>query len=206
MIVRTDEKAYISADDYLETYADGHYEWVDGEVFAMSPVLLIHELLVTYLKQVFMTYFALNPHMKGIVVGDPFPMYLATIPSYRQPDIQVILGDNLQHLTEKGMMGVADICIEVTSAGTTNIDYGEKFLEYERAGVREYWIIDPLRRVARFNCLNEQGIYESQSVYKQRAYTTPLLPHFALKTDSLWDTPLPDPIAILAFLRTLQSS
>jgi Uma2 family endonuclease len=200
----TSEKVYVSAEEYLAIYADKHYEWVDGEVIAMSPVLLIHELLVIYLKQLFTTYFALHPNMNGVVVGDPFTMNLPNIPSYRQPDIQVILGENTRNLTQKGMMGACDICIEVTSLGTTNIDYGEKFLEYEQGGVREYWIIDPIRHVARFNRLNDEGIYESQSVYKQSAYRTPLLPHFALKTDLLWITPLPDPIRILEFLRTLK--
>ncbi|PJF28626.1 MAG: hypothetical protein CUN52_12505 [Phototrophicales bacterium] len=111
----TSEKVSVSAEEYLAIYADKHYEWVDGEVIAMSPVLLIHELLVIYLKQLFTTYFALHPNMNGIVVGDPFTMHLPNIPSYRQPDIQVIIGENRRNLTEKGMMGACDICIEVTA-------------------------------------------------------------------------------------------
>lgn len=198
------EKMLVSVEDYLQYYADKRYEWVKGELIEMSPVLLVHELLVIYLKQLLTTYFALHPNIKGMVVGDPFTMHLPNTPSYRQPDIQVILGDNMQNLTEQGMMGACDICIEVTSLGTTNVDYGEKFLEYEQGGVREYWIVDPLRHVARFNRLSDEGVYESQSVYKQSMYKTPLLPYFAIQTDILWITPLPDPITILEFLRNLK--
>lgn len=199
------EKIFVSAQDYLEKYADKHYEWVNGEIIAMSPVLLSHEFIVVYFKQLFTTYFALNPHIKGIVVGDPFAMHLPNIPSYRQPDIQIILDDNLNNLTEQGMMGASDICVEVTSSGTTNVDYGEKFLEYEQVGVREYWIIDPIRRVARFNRLNHEGVYESHPTLKQHPYQTPLLPAFGFIPDILWETPLPNPIQILEELRQFKA-
>jgi len=198
-------KPYISAEDYLEKYADKHYEWVNGEIFEMSPVSLIHELLIIYFKQLFTSYFALNPNPKGIVVGDPFTMQLPTTPSYRQPDIQIILGDNIQNLTENGMKGASDICIEIVSFGSIAVDYDEKFAEYEQGGVKEYWIIDPKRRIASFHRLNTENIYEAQSMNEISLYSAPLLPHFAIKTSVLWNSPLPNPIEILDMLRALKS-
>jgi Uma2 family endonuclease len=198
-------KPYISAEEYLGKYADKHYEWVNGEIFEMSPVSLIHELLIIYFKQLFTSYFALNPNPKGMIVGDPFTMHLANTPSYRQPDIQIILGDNLQNLTERGMMGASDICIEIVSFGSIVVDYDEKFAEYEQGGVKEYWIIDPKRRIANFHRLNTENSYEAQSVNEKSLYSTPILPFFALNTSVLWDNPLPNPIEILDMLRALKS-
>lgn len=57
------------------------------------------------------------------------------------------------------IIGPADICIEVVSEERIARDHGEKFAEYEKAGVREYWIVDPLRDTCRFNRLNEAGVY-----------------------------------------------
>ena len=40
-------------------------------------------------------------------------------------------------------MGAPDLVIEILSAGTARYDRGEKFDAYERAGMRELWLIDP---------------------------------------------------------------
>ena len=41
--------------------------------------------------------------------------------------------------------GAPDLVIEVSSPESAGRDRGEKFLEYEKARVREYWLIDPER-------------------------------------------------------------
>lgn len=61
----------------------------------------------------------------------------------REPDVQVILDNYPGEFTEIGMIGPADICIEIVSPESVTRDRGEKFSEYEQAGVTEYWIIDP---------------------------------------------------------------
>lgn len=44
----------------------------------------------------------------------------------------------------------ADICIKIVSPETVTRNYGDKFVEYEKAGVQEYWIIDPNRTSCHF--------------------------------------------------------
>ncbi len=44
----------------------------------------------------------------------------------------------------------ADICIEIVSPESVTRDYGDKFVEYEKAGVQEYGIIDPNRTSCHF--------------------------------------------------------
>jgi hypothetical protein len=53
------------------------------------------------------------------------------------------------------------------------IDYREKFIEYQSAGVPEYWIIDPEREYAEFWQLDDTGAYRvayagSEGVYRSR--------------------------------------
>jgi Uma2 family endonuclease len=153
----TSEKRYISAEEYLAIYADKHYEWVDGEVIEMAPVEDIHNSLTGYLYMLFLGYLELNPI--GTVRFDPFVMRLDAIRAYRQPDLQIILKDNLKNLTPTAMIGAADICVEVVSPTSVATDYDIKFGEYQKAGVREYWIIDPKRRVVNFHRLNTDGLY-----------------------------------------------
>lgn len=179
----------ISAEEYLERYAESHHEWVKGAVIKMTPVSLHHAQLVDYLRDLFRAYFDLNP--VGLVVGEPFVMRLPATDSLREPDLQIILNGNPGELTPTAMIGPADLCIEVVSPESAPRDYGDKFVEYEKAGVREYWIIDPLRQRCQFNRLDQTGIYAAVLPDEAGVYHTPLLPKLALHVPTLWQDHLP---------------
>jgi Uma2 family endonuclease len=179
----------VSEDEYMETYAETHHEWVRGVVIKMSPVRLVHDEIVTYLRDLLRAYLS-AVGVSGRVVSDPFVMRLAQ--SRRQPDLQVILGENQNNLQDTYMDGPADICVEVVSPGSVGIDYGEKLEEYEAGGVREYWIIDPQRRRGSFNRLNDETLYADVSPKADAVYTTPLLPQLQLHVPTLWQDDLPD--------------
>ena len=49
-------------------------------------------------------------------------------------------------LDDRGCNGAPDWIIEVVSPGTKRMDYGIKLIKYRTAGVREYWIVNPLKR------------------------------------------------------------
>ncbi|MBN1562342.1 MAG: Uma2 family endonuclease [Anaerolineae bacterium] len=184
----------ISAEDYLAQYAETFHEWVEGAVIKMSPASLRHMLLTQYLLQWLNIYFARNPI--GQVLIAPFVMRVTSIESFREPDLQVILNENPGQLTDTGMIGPADICIEIVSPESVERDYGQKFNEYEKAGVREYWIIDPIRQRCDFNRRTEAGIYSVIQPDNTGHYQTPLLPKLALHVPTLWQEQLPDSLAI----------
>ena len=48
-------------------------------------------------------------------------------------------------LTEKGCFGSPDLIIEIVSPSSVWMDYTTKLFKYRNAGVREYWIVDPLK-------------------------------------------------------------
>lgn len=77
----------------------------------------------------------------------------------RAPDIQILLPENLGLLEPKQVVGASDLVVEVVSEGSERIDRIQKFSEYEKAGVKEYWIIDPIHREALFYQLNTDGLY-----------------------------------------------
>lgn len=196
----TSETVYVTAEDYLEKYADKHVEWVNGEIFEMAPIEDTHNSLSGYLYMLILGYLEMNPI--GIVRYDPFVMRLETMKAYRQPDLQIILGDNLKNYTKTAMLGAADICIEVVSVASVITDYDIKFGEYEKGGVREYWIVDPRRRVVNFHRLNEHSFYEAINTPNNH-YTTPLLPQFVLDTAILWREKLPATLETADIVRAM---
>lgn len=180
----------ISADEYMEHYAHDAHEWVKGVVVKMSPISRPHDRLTGYLFMLFKAYFTLKPI--GDVMREPFVMRLDATQSRREPDLQIVLKTNPGQLTDTAIIGPADICIEVVSSESVACDYGEKFAEYEKAGVREYWIVDPVREAARFNCLNEQELYNEGRVDADGYYQSLLLPGLKLYVETLWQEKLPD--------------
>lgn len=180
--------AQVALTDFL-THYEGHYEWADGFVIRMSPVTAHHDQLHAYLRQLFDAYFERQPI--ATVRSDPFLMRLDTLRVARQPDLQIILHTNPGQLTETAMLGPADVCIEIVSPGSARVDYGEKLIEYETAGVTEYWIIDPQRQTATFYRRAANGLFAPVTLAVDQLYITPLLPRFALTIPTLWQRPLP---------------
>jgi Uma2 family endonuclease len=176
----------VDADAFLQHYTDSHHEWVQGFVIKMAPVSSRHDDLAIFLRKLLDAYLEEKPI--AVVKNAPFVMRLAD--SFREPDLQVILNTNLGGLTDTAMLGSADICIEIVSRESATRDYGAKRIEYEQAGVTEYWLIDPIRQLAEFYRLVE-GRYQSQQLDANHIYQTPLLPQFKLTLPLLWQENLP---------------
>lgn len=61
-----------------------------------------------------------------------------------EPDISVICDPS--KLTDRGCDGAPDWIIEIISPTTSSHDYVRKLNLYANAGVREYWIVDPMKK------------------------------------------------------------
>jgi Uma2 family endonuclease len=71
-----------------------------------------------------------------------------------QPDICVYC--DLSKLDDKGGNGAPDMIVEVLSPSTINHDTLKKFDAYLRAGVREYWIADPMNKIMLTSVLQDR--------------------------------------------------
>lgn len=77
----------------------------------------------------------------------PFDVFFNKKNAY-QPDIIFIARENLHKLKERGFFGAPDLVIEILSPATWRFDKEDKRDEYERSGVKEYWMIDPVDKSA----------------------------------------------------------
>lgn len=86
---------------------------------------------------------------KGKVYSAPMDVYLDDSSNAVQPDLIVILEDNLGMVDPDGHIhGVPDVLIEILSPSNRDHDLITKKELYERFGVKEYWIIDPADKLA----------------------------------------------------------
>ncbi len=164
-------------------------EWVDGEVILMSPASNRHQDVADFLTS--LLRFFVETKQLGIVRSAPFQMKLETRPSGREPDILFIARERLELLTNTYLNGAADLTVEIISPESRVRDRGDKFYEYEGAGVREYWLIDPVRKQAEFYCLNNDGVYQLAPVGEDNILNSSVLDGLRLNVEWLWQEPLP---------------
>ena len=175
-------------EDYLSEKYGQHVEWIFGVVIAMSPVSLTHENLRAFLQMLFSIYLELTGG--GQTLSDPFVMRPAQDLPARQPDIQVILPDRLDNLQENQMAGPANLVVEIVSPESVQRDRGEKFREYERGGVQEYWILDPMRKESLFYVLGEDDLFHNR-LPQDGVYTSTVLDRLTLDVKIFWQDKLP---------------
>jgi Uma2 family endonuclease len=100
---------------------------------------------------------AVEDTKRGLVFHAPFDVYLDEEKNAVQPDLIIVLNDNLKIIDKRGHIhGVPDMLIEILSLSNKQHDQVLKKDLYQRFGVKEYWIIDPDTRLATGFTLNNQ--------------------------------------------------
>jgi Uma2 family endonuclease len=181
-------KGKISYERFLEWLDDDTWaEWVDGEVELMSPISLEHQEVGSFLIALLRLYLLSRP--LGRVVYEPFQMKTGADLPGRSPDILFVSNEHLHRLKPTHLDGPADLVVEIVSAESAERDRVQKFAEYERGGVREYWLIDPEKRLAEFYQLGEDGRYERIFAGGEGVYHSAVLSGFWLRVEWLWQQP-----------------
>jgi Uma2 family endonuclease len=133
----------------------------------------------------------------GEVLTAPFQMRLQELRRGRQPDLIYVGSEQLGQLTTNFLDGPASLVVEVVSAETKVTDTCEKFSEYQIAGVKEYWIIDPDDRKCSFYVLNAAGMYIEQQISANEKYASVVLPGLTIDTRWFWRLRPPGPVEIM---------
>ncbi|HEV7128352.1 MAG TPA: Uma2 family endonuclease, partial [Ktedonobacterales bacterium] len=126
----------------------------------------------------------------GVIVIPPFQMKLPDS-SGREPDLIFVAQAHLGRLTRTYLDEPADLAVELVSPESLKRDREEKFAEYQRGGVSEYWILDPDLQQAEFYQLEAQGVYQRIALDAQGIYRAQAMPGFWLNVAWLWQNPLP---------------
>jgi len=172
---------------------DTRAEFVDGEVIVFSPSSTEHVLLCNFLGTLLRVY--VDAHQLGVVGGPEWQVRLR--PGLRRvPDVLFVSRERLSIIRDTHIEGAPDLVIEVVSPDSEERDWRDKYWDYEQAGVREYWVIEPYTKVVALYRLDEEGKY--QRVEPEGGFfVSEAVPGFKLKPDWLWQEPLPSVVEAL---------
>lgn len=164
------ENGYTYA-DVLEWEDGTRYELVGGIPVMMSPPSRVHQKISGEL------YLQIGNYLRGKkceIYHAPFGVRLFEqdndspddVDTLVEPDITIVCDPN--KLDAKGCKGAPDMVIEILSPATRKHDRLIKFGLYQRAGVKEYWIVDPESQMVMVHVM-EEGQYPSPEVYTSKA-------------------------------------
>lgn len=176
------------ADEGRFTYADykawelnpgERYELIDGAAYAMAAPNTEHQRILTMLIGEFYAFLRGKPCE---VFAAPFDVRLffqedESDDTVVQPDLTVICDPG--KLGDEGCRGAPDLVIEILSPSNTAIEMERKLNCYQEAGVREYWIVDPMNRLIRVYLLKD-GRYVPQTLRAAGLARSAVLPGLEL--------------------------
>ena len=128
--------------DYCAWPENERWELIDGAAYALATPTFAHQRVSGEI------FGQLREFLKGKpcqVFYAPFSVRLNADEgddTVVEPDILVVC-DNKKLEDGKGVVGAPDFVIEILSPSTAKHDRERKFRLYQKAGVREYWVVDP---------------------------------------------------------------
>ncbi len=118
-------------------------------------------------------------------------VYVAPLPvrlwpdKIREPDVLFMAKEHADRMGEQ-FFGPPDVVVEVTSPSTRHTDRADKHIEYARAGIPEYWIVDPDARSVEVFVLRG-GVYELLGKWRaSETARSELLQGFQMALDELF--------------------
>lgn len=154
--------------DYLTWSEEERWEIINGVPYLQAAPTWQHQAVLLELARQFANYLQ---DKSCRVFTAPFDLRIPEAnekdeetTNVVQPDI-IIICDN-SRLKKTGYYGVPELIIEVVSPSTGQKDKIEKFNLYEKAGVKEYWIVEPDEKVVMVFTL-EEGRYGRPQMYSE---------------------------------------
>jgi Uma2 family endonuclease len=169
----------------LEAMPEGppYYQLIEGQLIMSPSPFTKHQRVVMRLSSILHDF--VQKSGIGEVFVAPLDAYLNDINVY-QPDIIFLSNARSNQVTERGIEGAPDLCVEVLSKSTERFDKVTKKKVFAQAGLRHYWLIDTeARTLAAFDlCANTEE--PSQVAARGNVFRPELFPGLEIRLDHLF--------------------
>lgn len=159
-----------SVEDYLALDTNHFVEFTHGRIEVLPMPTEVHQFILVFLFDLLRAF--VNRKKLGTVL--PAPLRVRLDPErYREPDVVFMLSAHANRRHNKHWDG-ADLVMEIVSEDDRKRDLQDKRRDYARAGVPEYWIVDPQRREVTVLSLDGKH-YRVHGIFKPGQQATSVL-------------------------------
>src|SRR5262245_5741923 len=182
MSILEGKKLKLTYSDYVGFPEDGkRHEIIDGDHYVTPSAETYHQSVSG--RAYVQLFHQVEETDKGWVLSAPMDVLLSLV-DIVQPDIVVVLKGGRARVTKKNIEGPPDLLVEILSPSTSERDQGLKKSLYERAGVPEYWVIDPkARRLEQY--VLEDGRYTLLGTH-ERTFECRTIPGVRIDLSKVW--------------------
>ncbi len=156
--------------DYLTWNDNERWELINGVAYNMTPAPSVNHQRVS--RQLLLQIGIFLSDKPCEVFSAPLDVRLPEtnekdedIKNVVQPDMFVVCDSS--KLDEKGCKGAPDLIIEIVSPSSASIDNIKKLQQYEKNGVKEYWIVHPIYKIVTIYKIMENGLYGKPETYSE---------------------------------------
>ena len=165
-------KVKLTYKDYTNLGDEKRYELIEGELYMVPSPGSYHQTVLLNLLDFFRAY--IKKKKAGVVFCAPLDVVLAPN-DVLQPDVLFISKGRMDIVTENNIQGAPDLVVEILSPGTLERDKIVKKHLYEKHGVKEYWIVDPVGKLVEVLTLKEEGFEFFGTFFLDDQLSSPLL-------------------------------
>jgi Uma2 family endonuclease len=181
----------LTYEDFVDMPDDGlRHELIDGDHYVTAAPSPKHQRVVTNVTHRIYNY--LEEHPLGRVYVGPLDVVFSPT-NFVEPDLLYLSHERMRlYMTDRNLTGAPDLVVEVLSPSTRWVDEGPKLRLYERSGVLEYWLFDPVRNSVRVFRLKGGRLELSAELMlggrsSMQTLTTPLLPGLRIPLAEVFD-------------------
>ena len=167
MALPAENKRYTFA-DVLTWDESERIEIINGEAFMMAPPSRVHQEISVAIAAQLYNYLEgkrckVYPAPFGVRLFEQDGARPEDVDTMVEPDISVVCDSD--KLDDHGCKGAPDLIIEILSPSTQRHDRLVKLGLYQRAGVREYWTVNPEDKTVQVMLRDDYGVLQLHEVY-----------------------------------------
>jgi len=172
-------------EDFFQFHTNRMVELADGHLELLPMPTWLHQLIVELLFDRFRDHVR-QQNLGGKVLMAPLPakLFPGTV---REPDLLYVCAENLPANVRDYPQKI-DLAIEIVSEGAEahKRDYVDKLADYAKAGVAEYWIVDPEQTLVTIFVLDGTTYRVAQECHPGDLARSTLLDGLAIPVNDIW--------------------
>jgi len=183
-MLTADKKRKYTVEDYLMLEEGAPFQLINYDLIMSPSPIPAHQQLSAKIIQLLLNFLdSINDN--GFLVSAPMDVKFDDGNVF-QPDILYIKESRVADLVKDRIEGAPDLIIEILSPYTAYYDLRQKKDVYEKYGVAEYIIIDPVQENADMYKLTNGGYSLHQKVLKTETLVSLIIPGFKLELSKLF--------------------
>lgn len=186
--MRPEAATKLTYDDYAAIDDGQRYELIEGELVLNPAPILKHQAVTGMIHALLLMH--VRAHDAGAVFEAATDVVLSP-ETVLQPDVLFVSKARASILSRANVQGAPDLVVETLSDGTRRRDENVKRRLYERYGVAEYWLVDPVADTVRVLRRDGDKLMPVAQLYASNddVLTTPLLPGLQIALSEVFDYP-----------------